>query len=173
MENKYKFLLDENAPKVLVEALKLYGVKEIAGPKHNQAIMGWAKELGLKNYTADEIAWCGLFVAIVIQRAGFEPVKDPLWADNWRKFGNPQKVAMLFDVLTFKRPGGNHVGFYVGEDDTHYHVYGGNQSNMVNIVRIEKTRLTSIRRCPWRIAQPLNIRSIKLDSKGIISNNEL
>lgn len=172
MENNYKFLLKESGPKVLTEALKLYGVKEIAGPTHSKEIMNWAKELGIKNYTADEIAWCGLLAAIVVYRAGFVPVKDPLWADNWRKFGNPQKVAMLGDILTFKRTGGNHVGFYVGEDKTHYHVLGGNQSNMVNIMRIDKTRLTSIRRCPWKIAQPSNVRVIHLNAEGKVSENE-
>ncbi len=171
-QHQYNFLDKEKAPKVLVEAIKLDGIQEIVGSKHNPIIMDWALELDLKDYKNDEIPWCGLFVAIVIKRAGFDVVKNPLWAANWSKFGTKQSEAHLFDILVFKRPGGNHVGFYVGEDDTCYHVFGGNQGNKVGVTRIEKSRLTSIRRCDWKISEPKNIRKIILDSKGLISNNE-
>jgi hypothetical protein len=79
---------------------------------------------------------------------------------------------MLGDVLTFKRNGGGHVGLYVGEDRTHYHVLGGNQNNQVNVMRIAKTRLHQARRTAWKIAQPSNVRKIELSNKGIISTNE-
>ena len=170
--NNYNYLNLETGPKVIDEAIKLLGTKEIAGPAHSKAIMGWAETLSIKNYKNDETAWCGLFVAIVVHRAGFDVVKDPLWAANWGKFGTKQKVAMKGDILTFKRTGGNHVGFYVGEDDTHYHLLGGNQSNMVNIMRIEKSRLTNIRRCPWKVAQPATVRQVFLSATGEISINE-
>jgi hypothetical protein len=80
---------------------------------------------------------------------------------------------MLGDVLVFTRHGGGgHVGFYVGEDETCYHVLGGNQSNMVNTTRILKSRCFGIRRCPWRVVQPTNVRVIQLAATGSISNNE-
>jgi hypothetical protein len=41
----------------------------------------------------------------------------------------------------FTRSGGGHVGLYVGEDATHYHVLGGNQANLVSIMRLAKGRL--------------------------------
>lgn len=170
--NNYNYLNLEQGPKVIDEALKLLGTKEIAGPAHSKAIMGWAEALGLKAYKNDEIPWCGLLAAIVVHRAGFDVVADPLWAANWGKFGTKQKVAMKGDILTFKRPGGNHVAFYVGEDETHYHVLGGNQSNMVNIIRIDKSRLTNIRRCPWKVSQPDTVRQIHLSAIGEISENE-
>ena len=173
MQKQYLWLKDLKGPKVIVEAMKLYGITEIKGPKHNDKIMSWAEETGLKKtYTSDEIAWCGLFAAVVVQRANFEPVKDPLWARNWSKFGKAEKVAMLGDILVFSRDGGGHVGFYVGEDNTAYHVLGGNQSDQVNVTRILKTRLLAIRRCPWRIAQPKEVKVIKLNAEGIISKNE-
>ncbi len=159
-------------PKVIAEAIKLVGVKEIAGPKHEKAIMDWAKVLGLKNYTADETAWCGLFVAITVHRAGYTVVKEPLWADNWKHFGTEQHVAMIGDILTFTRPGGNHVAYYVGEDDDCYHVLGGNQSNKVGFIRMDKDRLTHIRRCPWAIAQPQGVTQKFLTPEGEISENE-
>lgn len=170
--NNYNYLNLEQGPKVIDEAIKLLGTKEIAGPAHSKAIMSWAETLGIKDYKNDEIPWCGLFVAIVVHRAGFDVVKDPLWAANWGKFGTKQKIAMKGDILTFKRPGGNHVGFYVGEDATHYHLLGGNQANMVNIIRIDKSRLTNIRRCTWKVAQPATVRQVFLSATGEISENE-
>jgi hypothetical protein len=156
----YDFLKIENAPQILVQAKKLIGTKEIFGPKHNDEIMSWAKDLGIeKIYTNDEIAWCGLFMAIVCKRAKLEinmTAREALWALNWNKFGTRQKVAMLG----------------VGEDDVCYHILGGNQSNMVNITRIAKNRLSQIRRTSWKIAQPANVRVIKLNPNGFISENE-
>jgi cell wall-associated NlpC family hydrolase len=79
---------------------------------------------------------------------------------------------MLGDVLTFKRNGGGHVGIYVGEDQTHYHVLGGNQNNSVNVARIAKSRLNQARRTAWKIAQPANVRKVHLEPKGVITTNE-
>ncbi len=173
-QKQYQFLQNEKGPKIITEAVKLYGTKEIVGKQHSKEILGWAKELGLeKTYTADEIAWCGLFVAIVVKRAGYSVVENPLWAKNWNNFGTKQTTAMLGDILIFTRPGGGgHVGIYVGEDSTCYHVLGGNQSNMVNSTRILKSRCIGIRRCEWQIKQPSNVRVIKLNSDGTVSQNE-
>lgn len=169
----YDYLKTSTGPQVLIQARNLIGTKEIIGTIHNKTIMAWAKELGLeKKYTADEIPWCGLFIAYCARKAGLEVVKDPLWALNWNKFGTKQTVAMFGDVLTFKRNGGGHVGIYVGEDDTCYHVLGGNQSNMVNITRIEKARCAGIRRTAWKVAQPQDVRVIKVSASGFISKNE-
>lgn len=172
-QKQYKWLEKENGPNVIVEAVKLYGTKEIIGKEHSKEILDWAEDLGLKKvYTNDEIPWCGLFAAIVVKRAKFDPVQNPLWARNWNNFGTKQNDAMLGDILVFSRESGGHVGFYVGEDKTCYHVLGGNQSNMVNTTRILKSRCIGIRRCQWKKAQPKNVRKIELESNGLISTNE-
>ena len=172
----YDYLKNEEAPRILAVAKEFLGTKEIPGSVHSNIIMGWAKDLGIqKIYTADEIAWCGLFMAIVCKRANVETgitPREALWALNWNKFGTKQKVPMLGDILTFKRTGGGHVGIYVGEDSACYHVLGGNQSNMVCITRIEKKRLSEARRTPWKIAQPAGVRVIHLTASGAISENE-
>lgn len=170
----YNYLKKEAGPKVLVEALKYLGVSEIVGKDHNPEILKWADELGLKNiYTADEIPWCGLYVAIVCKRAGKNMVVNPLWARNWKNWGVPQQKAMLGDVLVFSRGSGGHVGFYVGEDLKCYHVLGGNQNNKVSVTRIVKTRCIGIRRTKWSIKQPDNVRQVFLSDRGIISTNEI
>lgn len=169
----YDWLNKETAPRILVQAVKQIGVKEFVGKTHNPIIMNWAKELNLdKVYKSDEIPWCGLFVAYCCKMAGLDVVEKPLWALSWANWGNPASEPMLGDVLTFKREGGGHVGIYVGEDLTHYHVLGGNQGNAVSVSRISKTRLFKARRTIWKIAQPANVRKIKLAPKGIITTNE-
>jgi uncharacterized protein (TIGR02594 family) len=151
----------------------LLGVKETLGKDNNPTILKWAEELGLKKiYTADEIPWCGLFIGYVCHKAGKQVVKDPLWARNWLNFGSKENTAMLGDVLVFSRGSSGHVGIYVGEDEKAYHVLGGNQGDAVSIVRITKVRCIGIRRTIWKVAQPTNVRVIKLNGNGLISENE-
>jgi len=169
----YDFLKDEKSPKILVEAVKHIGVKEIVGSKHNPVILNWAKDLGLgKTYTKDEIPWCGLFIAFCAHSAGVQVVDKPLWALSWANYGTKVAEPMLGDILTFKRDGGGHVGIYVGEDKDCYHVLGGNQGNAVSVTRIVKSRLYQARRTAWKVAQPANVRKIVLSAKGEISKNE-
>ncbi len=164
----YKWLANEPGPKMLIEALKLYGTTEIDGPGNNAVILSWANELGLKNYTADSIPWCGLFIAIIAKRAGKTVPKDPLWARNWLNFGKPVNNIKLGDVLVFKRGSvSGHVALYIGEDETHYHGLGGNQANSTNIIRLNKRDLLGARN-EYSIAQPDNCRKINLAPSGIV-----
>lgn len=175
LPKEYQWLDKEPSPKILKEALKLYGVVETPGTKNNPTIMAWAATLGTdykKVYNADSIPWCGLFMGYVCHKAGVEVPKNVLWALSWSAWGTPKQKAELGDVLVFKRDGGGHVGIYVGENATHYYVLGGNQSDSVNITKIVKTRLYAIRETEWKIAKPSNIRSITLNNKGPVSTNE-
>jgi uncharacterized protein (TIGR02594 family) len=105
-------------PRMLQEARKLFGTREVAGSANNPVILGWAKEVGLaKSYTDDAVPWCGLFLAVVAKRAGKPLVEGPLWARSWVAFGNAADEAQLGDVLVFRRAeSAGHVGLYVGED---------------------------------------------------------
>lgn len=177
LPQQYEWLLQEQGPKMLTEALKLYGTKEIVGRQHNPIILSWAKELGMaKMYTNDETAWCGLAHAIIAKRAGkIVPFKDYdfLRALKWASFGIEvqDKKPNLGDTLVFKREGGGHVGLYVGEDAEAYHVLGGNQSNAYNITRISKNRLFAARRPAYDVL-PSNVRVVKLAKAGMLSKNE-
>jgi uncharacterized protein (TIGR02594 family) len=169
---EYQWLGLEDAPRHLLKAIELYGTEEIVGSKHNSVIIGWGIELGIgKLYLSDEIPWCGLFIAIVMKRAVRTVVDSPLFALNWNNFGKKVTTPMLGDVLTFTRKGGGHVGIYVAEDATTYHVLGGNQGNKVCIKRILKSRLSQARR-PLYNLQPDNVRKIIISTKGEISENE-
>lgn len=170
----YAWLADEPGPKMLVEALKLYGTLEMPGADDNPEILRWADEThNDRVYSSDSVPWCGLFLAVIAKRAGKEAPNGPLWALNWAKFGVPQPKtgAMLGDVLTFKRPGGGHVALYVGENKNSFHVIGGNQSDAVTITRIVKARLHSVSRPAYR-EQPANVRKVFLAASGTVSKNE-
>lgn len=165
------FLNKEGAPKMLVEALKLYGTHEWIGKKSNPVILEWATELNIK-YKEDATPWCGLFMAIVAKRAGKKFPENPLWALNWNNFGINQTVAMLGDVVTFIRPGGGHVGLYVYETKNSYGILGGNQGDEACITEISKSRTKAIRRPIYSIAQPSNVRQIFKKYTGVLSANE-
>lgn len=168
----YAWLGDEPGPKMIVEARALIGVHETVGADDNPDILAWAKETKLDGvYKHDATAWCGLFMAVVAQRAGKVVPPGPLWAKNWRKFGQGVGAPMLGDVLVFSRDGGGHVALYVGEDATAFHILGGNQRDQVSIVRKARSECIAARR-PLYSVQPANVRSITLSALGALSVNE-
>lgn len=174
LPSRYAWLAREPGPKMIVEALKLFGTMEKPGSANNPTIVAWAKEVGgevADVYKADSIPWCGLFMAVVAKRAGKEPPKHPLWALSWSAFGAKAPAPALGDVLVFTRSGGGHVGLYVGEDASAFHVLGGNQSDRVCIARIAKARLYAARRPLYRV-EPANVRPIRLEATGTLSLNE-
>ncbi len=135
-----------NAPVWYTVARKYIGVKEIPGPKDNPTILGFAARIGgwVKSLVKSEAtAWCGAFMGSVMREAfpGIKLPANPLSALAWASWGVSLASPTLGAVLVFKRPGGGHVGLYVGEDATCYHVLGGNQGDAVSVARVEKNRL--------------------------------
>lgn len=176
----YKWLNDLALPNTIKLGLAEFGVVEVIGRGSNKTIISWRDELNLagvsiKGFSDDDIAWCGLLVAIVaFRRMGkaAEVVEEPLWARNWASYGVKSPKAGLGDVLVFSRPGGGgHVGFYIAEDDEAYHVLGGNQSNKVCITRVLKSRCLAVRRPPY-IVMPASVKPYRVSSKGKLSTNE-
>ena len=89
------------------------------------------------------------------------------------KFG-AQCTARAGAITVFWRgsPDGwsGHVGFYAGEDKDAYHVLGGNQSDMVNVTRVAKSRLLQFR---WPGTVPLGEGGpVKVKVNGQLSTNE-
>lgn len=166
----------DQLPKTIQEGLKLLGTAEIVGKGSNRTIMAWRDELNqagvaITGYSDDDIPWCGLFAAIVAHRAGKAVVAAPLWARNWAKFGFGGYQASLGDVLVFVRDGGGHVGFYVAEDASAYHVLGGNQGNRVSITRIAKDRCIAARRPDYKV-RPTSVKPYQVKAGGALSRNE-
>lgn len=180
LPTQYQWLSNlQELPSTIKEALALYGVQEIVGAGSNLTIIEWRDELNqagvkISGFSDDDVAWCGLFAAIVTYRRKKKPkevVESPLWARNWLQYGIGTDQPSLGDILVFKRNGGGHVGFYIGEDASHYHVLGGNQGNAVNIKRLEKARLLGARR-PIYIKKPSSVKPYRLSSTGDTSTNE-
>ncbi|MBA4338309.1 MAG: TIGR02594 family protein [Hyphomonas sp.] len=173
----YAWLGKESAPRMLLEGLKTYGTIEAPGTEDNPVIMAWAKEVGVPRiadvFTSDAVPWCGLWMAVVAHRAGKPVNPNALWARSWLSWG--AKVSgepKLGDVLVFRRgQTSGHVGLYVGEDATHFHVLGGNQGDAVSILRLDKDRLLGARNF-YATAQPANCRRVFLKAGGAISTNE-
>jgi uncharacterized protein (TIGR02594 family) len=112
--------------------------------------MDWLKRDGRSLGDPSKNPWCGDLVETCIRVAlPVEPLlgalgTNPYWARNWLLFGQEVKQTPGA-VLVFSRGSGGHVGFAMGQDDTHFYVLGGNQSDAVTIARIAKSRLLGAR----------------------------
>lgn len=173
LPQEYEWLLNEPSIPLLTTALKYYGLKEGAGSADNPTIMKWAHDFGITWYDHDSIAWCSLYMGEVAKETGFTPPDKNvlLAAVSWATWGNSVGSPKLGNVLVFNRPGGHHVGLYVGEDETAFHVLGGNTGDAVSFARLLKTRLMAARR-PTYSPEPTNIRKIILSDSGELSHNE-
>lgn len=138
-------------PAWLLAARAKLGTREASGPANSPTIMGWAKRLGTKAlgilYNADSVPWCGLFVAACMQEVGLPTAPIAVRASAWANYGQRLRFERLAPgaIIVFQRPGGGHVGFYVGEDADAYHVLGGNQGDAVTVARIDKARCIAAR----------------------------
>lgn len=151
-------------------ALRMKGLHEA---RDNAALRQFLKSDGGTVGDPAQVPWCGDFVqtciALALPREALP--NNPYAAINWLKFGKPcqpQRGA----VLSFWRGSPDnwqgHVGFYVSEDATHYHVLGGNQSDSVTVSRIAKTRLRD-GGCRWPLtALSVELGATKADGSGLI-----
>lgn len=164
-------------PAWLRAARALVGTREAAGAANNATILGWAKRQGSKVlgmvYNADSVPWCGLFVAHCLAQDGIPAAPIAVRAKAWSTWGANLRAESLAPgaVLVFERPGGGHVGFYVGEDAVSYHVLGGNQGDRVSVMRLDKSRCIARR---WPIGRPVVGRPVMMQAiAGVaVSSNE-
>lgn len=173
LPSQYEWLEKEPGPLLLTTALKYYGMRERPGEADNPLIMQWAHDFGITWYQHDSTAWCSLYLGEMAKEAGFMPPGPNflLAASSWANWGHGADLPMLCDILVFNRPGGHHVGLYVGEDPEAFHVLGGNTGDAVAIARLAKNRLMASRRPAYPV-YPANIRQIFLSEQGVLSANE-
>lgn len=172
------FLKTITPPRMIREALALYGVAEFAGTKSNPIITNWAKETLIKAdnwYNTDSIPWCSLAMAVVAQRAKKDISMIDLRALSWVGFGKPvdKDKGCLGDVAVFKRTGGGHVGQIIGftKDKKFVYILGGNQGDKFNIAKLPLSRLHAVRR-PEYTVQPDSVKQYFFDNMGGVSTNE-
>lgn len=166
-------------PVWIIEARRYLGVTEVAGPRSNPTILGWAKRLGAKalgmSYTDDDTPWCGLFVGAMLSAT---LPKEPLpailvRAAEWMKAGVPIAIPTYGAIAVFTRAGGGHVGFVVGRsaDGKLLRILGGNQSNRVSETWISADRLTGFR-YPVTDNNPRRAAPILNAAGALVSRNE-
>jgi uncharacterized protein (TIGR02594 family) len=152
--------------------LAVYGLHEV---RDHKALSAWLKSEGRTLGSPAKLPWCGDYVDTAIALAlPSEPRpgklgENPYWALNWEFFGKPSPEC-FGAVAAFKRPGGGHVGFLVGQDATSYRVLGGNQGDAVSYTWILKTRCKHIR-WPATYKNPA-VPLPRMTRDGALSQNE-
>jgi len=120
----------------------------------NAGLRRWLASDGYALGDPAEFPWCGDAVETPIRLTlPDEPIpKNPYWALNWQKWGEPTEPTYGC-VISISRPGGGHVAFLVGQDTSRYYCLGGNQSNRIRVSPINKSRFepASFR---WPITYP-------------------
>lgn len=114
--------------------------------RDNAALRAFLKSDGGTVGDPAQVAWCGDLVETCLALALPDEAlpNNPYGAINWLAFGKPvtpRKGAVLVFWRGSPSSWTGHVGFYVGEDATHFHVLGGNQADSINVSRIAKNRL--------------------------------
>lgn len=114
--------------------------------RDNAALRAFLKSDGGTVGDPASVPWCGDFVETCLALALPDEAlpNNPYGAINWLAFGKPvtpRKGAILVFWRGSPASWTGHVGFYVGEDATHFHVLGGNQADSINVSRIAKNRL--------------------------------
>ena len=139
----------------------LDGIQEIPGAKSNPVILNWVKLIGAPAwFDNDDKAYCALCANAVFYSCHLPMARhktkpdgyDLLRAATWEHYGIVLTEPTYGCILTFSRPQGDHIGFYLGETKDAYYVYGANQSNTVKASWILKERNTSMR---WPTDTPL------------------
>ncbi|GAB5434801.1 MAG: hypothetical protein EpisKO_41710 [Epibacterium sp.] len=153
------------------EASRVLGLHE---RRNNSRLRAWFDK-SVSWIDPRDVAWCGAFVATCHRLADpeIDLPENPLGARNWDGWGQSTD-PVLGATLSFWRVSRDswkgHVGFYFGEDNTHYHVLGGNQSDAVTVTRISKDRLLD---ASWPDGLAITGRRIFLTPAGVpISSNE-
>jgi uncharacterized protein (TIGR02594 family) len=164
-------------PLWLEAGIKLIGVAETPGSKNTKAIMDWAKEDNFKDYTADSIPWCALFMNHILMSVGLKGT-GTLWALDFEgKWPSVKLIGPAVGAFApMKRTGGGHIICIVGKDQ-HGNIMGlgGNQSDAVTIAPFAVSRLNQGFYWPKGPTLPahIGINSLPLvTSTGKVSINE-
>lgn len=125
-------------------AEKEIGQAEVAGSRYNPRIIEYHKSTTLKA-ADDEVPWCSSFVTWCLQKAGMKSTESA-WAKSYLNYGTKLEKPEYGCICIFARGNGyGHVGFYVGEDETHYDILGGNQGDKVCVRKYPKDHILGFR----------------------------
>lgn len=132
-------------PAWLTIARKYIGVAETPGPATTPVIAGWLAKLRAW-WTGDDVPWCGVFCAAVMQEAGIDPPRAFYRALAWAEWGVDLPAPALGCVVVYRRSGGGHVNFCAGVDGAGRIMgIGGNQGDRVSLAPFDRTRVVAYR----------------------------
>lgn len=142
------------------------GQQEIAGAQHNSRILAYHGTTSL-NARTDEVPWCASFVGWCLEQAGLQHPRSAR-ARDYAEWGVPLERPVLGAVVVLTRPGGGHVGFYVGQRDGQWLILGGNQSNRVNVAPYAPSRMVAVR---WPSGVALPNAAAPLSKSGVVQGS--
>jgi uncharacterized protein (TIGR02594 family) len=140
--------ISDNVPNWFQIATKEIGVIEYsASGEDNKRIVEYHHTTTL-DAENDEVPWCSSFVNWCIEKAGIKGT-DSAAAISWSSWGQKDNNPSVGTVVVIRHKNknnmsstgsssGNHVAFFVSEDDDYIELLGGNQSNQVKISRFIK-----------------------------------
>ena len=108
------------------------GVREIAGPRAQERILGYWRICGHEHQSSDEVPWCAIFVGACLVQAGYRTTKSAMarsYLNYGQKLDRPAVGAIA--VLARGTPPSGHVAFVAGFTATHLLLLGGNQGDAV------------------------------------------
>lgn len=126
--------------KILTQAQKYLGEREVAGPGSNPFIERvWLSLPGGKwfwdNAKKDDgnVPWCGAFCAFLCKELGLDFPDRYASAKSWVDWGVPAATAEHGSIAVLTRNGGGHVAICTGvsPDGLHVRLLGGNQGDAV------------------------------------------
>lgn len=137
-------------PQWLADAFMEVGVKEI-DPGDSERIVAYHKHTSL-GATNDTTPWCSSFACWVMDNAGITSTNSAA-SLSWLRWGRVIERPVRGCIVVFERldeqgsiiPHRGHVGFWLGEDETHCWVLGGNQRDRVGVNAYDRARVIGYR----------------------------
>jgi uncharacterized protein (TIGR02594 family) len=136
---------------IITEALKYYGVEEVAGEKSNAFITSFFKETGNQKIASDNNAWCSVFVGYCAKKTGYVSFAKAN-AKSWLKVGKEINEPQPGDIVVFWRETPlswkGHVAIYIGKDALTGNIIclGGNQNDKVCLSLFSRSNVLGYRR---------------------------
>lgn len=144
---------EEASAALLLEALKYFGIREVAGTSSHPDIIQWIRSFFPGETDDSGTAWCSIFLNAICKAAGLER-SGSASARSWLQIGKAVQweERKAGDIAIFWREDPSswkgHVSVYVNDRDLKGSIrcLGGNQNNAVNIATYDKGQLLGLRR---------------------------
>lgn len=136
--------ISPSAPNWLQIATKECGQKELRWPQENKRINEYFSSLKDGKHHRQDIEddplsdWASAFVEWSLNQVGKSGPKS-IYPFAWRTWGRKIEKPEIGCIVVLSLNGIPHVGFYMGDDGDRIKVLGGNEDDMVEIARYQKS----------------------------------